>query len=124
MVLVDTNIWIQLYQKKGSPIGEILWALVAKNEAAVCGQTWVEFLGGFRKEEERKHFEKSFRAFPFLETTQEAFQRASDLLAKYPRLGSGDAIIAATAITTESSLMTFDKDFHPLTKEGLLLLEI
>ncbi len=124
MVLVDTNIWIQLYHTKETSVGELLWALVAKNEAAVCGQTWVEFLGGFRKEEERKHFEKSFHAFPFIETSREAFQLAADLLAKHPRLGSGDAIIAATAITTESYLMTLDKDFQPLTREGLLLVDI
>lgn len=122
MVLVDTNIWIQLYHKKETRLGELLWDLVAKNQAAICGQIWVEFLGGFRKPEERKHFEKSFRAFPFVETTLKAFQLAADCLARHPKLGSGDAIIAATAITTECPLMTLDKDFQPLEKEGLKLL--
>lgn len=121
MVLVDTNIWIQLYQKKETTIGELLWALVAKNEAAVCGQIWVEFLGGFRKTEERRHFEKAFRAFPFMETTFEAFQLAAEILAVHPQLGSGDAIIAATSLANECSLLTLDKDFQPLVKEGLSL---
>lgn len=124
MVLVDTNIWIQLYQKKETRLGELLWDLVAKNEAAVCGQIWVEFLGGFRKEEERKHFEKSFHAFPFIETGFRAFQLAAEILSDYPKLGSGDAIIAATAIIEECLLLTLDKDFQLLTKEGLTLLPI
>ena len=121
MVLIDTSVWIQLYRKKTTTLGELLWALAAKNEAAVCGQIWVEFLGGFKKELERKRFEKSLQAFRFLETTFAAYQLASDLAAQYPQLGASDAIIAATAMTQNCSLLTLDRDFKPLQARGLAI---
>lgn len=122
MVLIDTSIWISLYRREKAGIGDLLWSLVAKNEAAVCGHIFVEFLGGFRKEQDRKEFEKKFDAFPFLETSREAYRLAADLLALHPSLGSGDAIIGATAIMNQTPLMTHDKDFLSLRKQGLELL--
>ncbi len=121
MVLVDTSIWISLFRKEKSGIGQKMWALVADNKAAICGQIWVEYLGGFRKEQDRRHHERALKDFPFLETTRETFERAADLLGNYPRLGPGDAIIAATAIKTKSPLFTLDRDFRSLTAEGLAL---
>jgi predicted nucleic acid-binding protein len=121
MVLVDTSIWIGLFRKRDTEIGEKIWALAANNEAAVAGPIWVEFLGGFRQPSIRKGYEEKFRAFPFLETTREAWDLAAELLAAYPRLGAGDAVIAATAITSDAQLWTMDKDFAALVESGLRL---
>lgn len=121
MVLVDTSVWIALYRKKGAEIGQQIWMLVARNEAAVCGQIWVEFLGGFRQQAARKSYEEKLRAYPFLQTTRAAYDLAAELLAVHPRLGAGDAIIAATAITSEAALWTTDNDFDDLRGQGLHL---
>lgn len=121
MVLIDTSVWIALYRKKKTEIGKKLWALVVENQAALCGQVWVEFIGGFREEPMRRIYEKSFRAFPFLETNRKTFELAANLLAEHPRLGSGDAIIAATAIACRAPLLTLDKDFRALASRGLEL---
>jgi predicted nucleic acid-binding protein len=121
MVLVDTSVWIALYRKRQSELGQTLWMLAARNEAAVSGQVWVEFLGGFRKQTVRSTYQTKLRAYPFLETTREAYDLAAELLAAHPRLGAGDAIIAATAITTRSALFTTDRDFDALTQAGLRL---
>lgn len=56
--------------------------------------------------------ENSLRAFPFIETTRRAYGIAADLLAKYPRLGPGDAIIGATAIDGGCPLLTLDRDLE------------
>lgn len=122
MVLVDTSIWIGLYRQRNSQIGELVWSLVAKNEAAICGQIYVEFIGGFRNQKTREEFSHSFLNFPFIEMTRSIYQLAAELLAQFPRLGAGDAIIAATAINSNTPLLTFDKDFLVLEKEGLQLL--
>lgn len=121
MVLVDTSIWIGLFRKRNAEIGQKIWMLAARNEAAVAGPIWVEFLGGFRQEPVRKAYEEKFRAYPFLVTTRKAWDLAADLLAAHPRLGSGDAIIAATAITSDAALWTTDKDFDVLRDRGLRL---
>ncbi len=119
MVLVDTSIWIALYRKKGAEIGQKIWMLAARNEAAVAGQIWVEFLGGFREQSIRDAYAEKLRAYPFLETTRAAYDLAADLLAAHPRLGAGDAIIAATAITSDAALWTADRDFDQLLDRGL-----
>ena len=121
MVLIDTSVWISLYRKEKVSIGQKMWLLVAENRAALCGQVWVEYLSGFRKESERRTHEKSLQSFPFLETTRKAYEIAADLLAAYPRLGPGNSIIAATAMASDSLLFTLDKDFSALTREGLRL---
>jgi len=119
MVLVDTSIWISLYRKKGAEIGQKIWMLAARNEAAVAGQIWVEFLGGFRAQSIRDAYAEKLRAYPFLETTRAAYDLAADLLAAHPRLGASDAIIAATAITSDAALWTADRDFDQLHDRGL-----
>lgn len=121
MVLVDTSIWISLYRKKSAEIGQKIWMLAARNEAAVAGQIWVEFLGGFREQSIREAYEEKLRAYPFLETTRAAYDLAAGLLAGHPRLGAGDAIIAATAITADAALWTADRDFDDLLGRGLRL---
>ena len=121
MVLVDTTIWIALYRSRALEIGQKIWMLVGRNEAAVAGQIWVEFLGGFRDRAKRHTYEEKLRAYPFLETTREAYDLAADLLAAHQRLGAGDAIIAATAITSDAALWTADRDFDELVTDGLRL---
>lgn len=121
MVLIDTSVWISLYRKQESELAQKLWMLAARNEAAVSGQVWVEFLGGLRKQAVRMGYQNKLRAYPFLETTRAAYDLAADLLAAYPRLGAGDAIIAATAMETESALFTTDADFQALAARGLIL---
>ncbi|MBI2335438.1 MAG: PIN domain-containing protein [Deltaproteobacteria bacterium] len=121
MVLVDTSVWISLFRKENDKLGQKMWVLISENRAAFCGQVWVEFIGGFRKETERREHEKALRSFPFLETNLKAYQLAAHLLAKYPHLGSGDAIIAATALENKVPLLTLDKDFFTISTEGLKL---
>ncbi|HEX6095670.1 MAG TPA: PIN domain-containing protein [Thermoanaerobaculia bacterium] len=121
MVIVDTSIWISLYRKKSAEIGHLLWMLTARNEAAVTGQIWVEFLGGFRDRATRTSYSEKLRAFPFVETGRDAYDLAAELLAAHPRLGAGDAIIAATAITSGAALWTADADFNDLRADGLTL---
>ena len=121
MVLVDTSIWIALYRSRALEIGQKIWMLVGRNEAAVAGQIWVEFLAGFRDQATRSAYEDKLRAYPFLDTAREAYDLAANLLATHPRLGAGDAIIAATAITSDAALWTADRDFDELVPDGLRL---
>ena len=124
MVLIDTSIWIQLYRSKNSPLGEILWRLAAANDAMICGQIYVEFIGGFRKAKQHQEFGESFLQFPFLSTNQDIFIQAASLLSQWPRLGSGDAIIAATAMAHDVPLLTLDRDFRDLEPMGLTLFSL
>ncbi len=37
MVIVDTSTWISLYREKDAELGQMIWMLTARNEAAVTG---------------------------------------------------------------------------------------
>lgn len=121
MVLVDTSVWIALCRRESDTVGQKILALVSANGAALCGQVWVEYLGGFRKREERLFHEKALKNFPFIEQTRSVFEKAAELWSFHPRLGPGDAIIAATCIIAKTPLFTLDKDFFTLEGDGLLL---
>ena len=121
MVIVDTSIWISLYRKKSAELGQVIWMLTSRNEAAIVGQVWVEFLGGFRDRSTRAAYAEKLGAFPFIETDRAAYELAADLLAAHPRLGAGDAIIAGTAMTSGATLWTTDTDFDDLAANGLQL---
>jgi predicted nucleic acid-binding protein len=95
--------------------------LAAANDAAVTGQIWVEFLGGFRKNDLRRNYQELMAAYPFIETSRAAYDLAAELAGAHPRLGAGDAIIAATAITAGAQLWTLDDDFGVLRDVGLKL---
>lgn len=102
-------------------MGERIVMLVTRNEAAITGQIQVEFLGGFRNASMRAAYAEKLRAYPFIETKPAAYDLATELLATHPRLGAGDAIIAATAIVSGASLWTTDGDFEDLAARGLHL---
>jgi predicted nucleic acid-binding protein len=124
MVLIDTSVWISLYRKKPTPIGELIWMLVTGGEAAVCGQTLVEFLGGFRKQVDFQNYKDRFQALPFIESTLETFLLAAELHAAEPSFGPGDAVIAATAIQSKTPLLSLDQDFKKFCQYGLDLFPI
>ena len=119
MILVDTSVWIQLYRKRNAPLGERVWALVGENEAATCGQIYIEFLSGFKKKDEFAFYEERLSRFPWLETNQKVFQVAAKIAAKHRGLGLGDAMIAASALVWKVPLLTLDKGFRAARIDGL-----
>ncbi|MBF0493413.1 MAG: PIN domain-containing protein [Deltaproteobacteria bacterium] len=121
MVLIDTSVWISLFRKRESDLGLKMWSLLHDNLIAICGQVLVEYVGGFRNEIERKNQEKKMLLFPFLDSPLQVYRIACSLMAKYPRLGASDSIIAATAMHHKALLFTLDKDFSVLEPEGLKL---
>lgn len=121
MVLIDTSIWISLYRKQSARVAQRLTSLTAANRAAVCGQVWVEFLGGFRDSRKRAAYGDVMDGYPWLDTPREAFELAAEWSAEFPALGPGDTIIAATAVTHDVPLLTLDRQFDSLVKKGLLV---
>jgi predicted nucleic acid-binding protein len=124
VVLIDTSIWIALYRKRSRALGQRLWQLAARNEAAVCGQVWVEFIGGFRNGEKRAQFADQLRAYPWLDTPRAACELAADWCASHPSLGAGDTLIAASAVINGAELMTLDSGFTALRSVGLKVVEL
>lgn len=119
MVVVDTSVWIGLYRKQSAIVARRLSQLVARNEAAVCGPVWVEFVGGFRSPQRREEYAEMLGAYPWLDTPRHAFELAATWCATYAKVAPGEAIIAATAFVHDAALLTTDRDFGLLGAEGL-----
>src|SRR5436309_671108 len=56
--------------------------LAARDEAAVCGQVWVEFIGGFRRRLRHEHYAQEMRGYRWLQTPRAAFELAAQWLAR------------------------------------------
>lgn len=119
MVLVDTSIFISLHRHRSARIAQRLQQLANRNEAAVCGFVWVEFVGGFRSRKVRGRIAEMLKAYPWLDSPRQVFELAADWVADYRGIGAGDAIIAATAYLNDAKLMTIDKGLLALTATGL-----
>jgi predicted nucleic acid-binding protein len=107
-MLFDSNIVI--YAQK--PEHGDLRQLIAKNRATVSAITCLEVLGYHRlTEDDRKDFEAFFASTTILPISDEVLQQAIKLR-QTKKMSLGDAIIAATALVFDETLVTRNaKDF-------------
>jgi predicted nucleic acid-binding protein len=124
MVCVDTSVLIAHHRNPRGAAAARLRALVDANEAAICGQVWVEFVGGYRNARRRSLIAGLLREFPCLDTSRDAFELAAEWVATHRAIGPGDAIIAATAVSNDVPLLTIDRGFEVLAGAGLVLLPL
>ena len=123
LVLVDTSAWIRVFRGETKGLSDVLEKLILANTAAFCPQTYAEYLGGFKKQTLFQELTRQVESFPFLDTTLEAARTAARLMSHVKGLGSGDALIAATAMVHQAELLTFDHGFAPLSRYGLVFHE-
>jgi predicted nucleic acid-binding protein len=116
-MLFDSNIII--YAQK--PEHGELRQLIARNRAAVSAITCLEVLGYHRlAEEDRKDFEALFAATKVLPISDDVLRQAIKLR-QAKKMSLGDALIAATAVVYDETLVTRNaQDFAWVT--GLKLL--
>ena len=121
MVCVDSSVFIAVHRQPKDPLAMRLTELVSEREAALCGQVWVELVGGFRSERRRRLVREGFEEYPWLDTTRKAYELAAEWVATVRGIGAGDAIIAATAFVNNCPLFTVDQSFQALRSAGLKL---
>jgi predicted nucleic acid-binding protein len=122
MVLVDTSVWIGLYRAQESATGKAMRGLISRNEVAICGPVFVEYVGGFKSSTLRRMQIDLMRSLHWLDTTRTILERAAEWLGRSKHVGAVDAIVASTAFEFDIPLLTFDKDFEELKRFGVELL--
>lgn len=113
-VLVDTGPIIQALRQH-QPTVQLLRGLGATDRIAISVITRLEIFAGMQNEE-RYATQKFLSRFIAYDVNRAIAERAGTLIATYRRLGYTigvpDAVIAATAITHQTPLLTFNaKDF-------------
>jgi predicted nucleic acid-binding protein len=105
-MLIDSNIII--YASR--PEHQSLRDLIAEHAPAVSAVSYVEVLGYHRlTEEDRQHFESFFAASRIIPISQDVLDQAIRLR-QLRRMTLGDALIAATALTHDLTLVTRNID--------------
>ncbi|MBD2184769.1 type II toxin-antitoxin system VapC family toxin [Planktothrix sp. FACHB-1355] len=101
-MLIDSNIIIYASQAEYPHIRQF----IGENDIAVSALSYVEVLGYHRlTEESRLYFEEFFRIVEVLPISQAVLAR-SVTLRQMRRMTLGDAIIAATALVYDRTLVT------------------
>lgn len=125
MVVVDTSVWIDFFNKPEMEGNSLLEELIRnQNRAAVCGVILQEILQGIR---ERKSFELTRQRLlflPFLESPREVHLLAASIYRDLRKRGVTvpyvDAAIAAIAIRHGFPLFTRDDHFTEIARQSKL----
>ncbi len=116
-MLFDSNIVIYAQNPEHGKLRQA----IAGNRAAVSAITYLEVLGYHRlAEEDRKDFEALFASTKILPISDEVLRQAVKLR-QMKKMSLGDAIIAATALLYDETLVTRNaKDFAWISGLNLL----
>ena len=122
-VLVDSNFYISRHRAEGDPFLE-LDALGELWEPVTCGMVVLEVLRGFRNESECQYYREAFAVMSCVPTTDRIWDSATDLLRALSRKGftlpPQDALIAASALSIDAPVLTFDAHFKLIPKLTVL----
>jgi predicted nucleic acid-binding protein len=124
VVLVDTSIWIDFFQRPASPYIEKLESLIRdNNRAVICGIILQEILQGIKDDRSYTLAKERLSVFPFINTSKETYIYASSLYRTIYRtmrkkgitIPPADATIAAIAVSNGIPLFTNDEHFKIIT---------
>lgn len=119
IVIVDTDILIDAGLKIDKPIN-YLQRLEQDNTIGISVITQMELIVGCRNKKELNSLDKFLRRFEIITTNKTIIDKSIELLKNY-RLSHGlliaDALIAATALTMNVSLLTKNKKDYQFIKD-------
>lgn len=113
MILIDTNILIEIYKNNTSIVETV--KKIGQNNIAISDITCAELYFGARNKKELQIIAKDLKKLEILHINAEISQKAVALVEKYAlshKLSIPDALITATAIYHSLTLYTLNvKDF-------------
>ena len=118
MVIADTSVWIQFFNRPRSPEKRAIDALIDVDELALVGVGLAELLQGCRSQAERATLNEALLALPYLEVVQltwiKAGEISSSLLRKGVTLPMSDLLLAAMALEHRCHIYSLDAHFNKI----------
>ncbi len=112
-VLVDSNFYITRQRAGLDPFAEL--APTAVWEPVTCGIVMLEVLRGAGPERVFQHYRATFEVMTCIATTGRIWMSATEILRTLARRGYTipvpDALIAASALSIDAPVLTFDAHF-------------
>ena len=129
MIVVDTTVWIDFLEARGTAFDQHLTELIEEQAPiSLIDIVYTEVLQGIRDEEIFQLTRMSLRAHPILRPRGlETFETAANLYRKARRRGltirrSVDCLIAATCLETGAEIYHNDRDFDALARVSDLVI--
>ena len=129
MIVVDTTVWIDFLEERGTPFGSHFQKLVEEGASlALTDIIYCEVLQGIREESTYRRTREILRSYPILRVRGlKTFDRASAIYRECRKKGltirsTVDCQIAATCLEADAELYHNDRDFDAIAKvSGLKL---
>lgn len=122
LVLVDTSVWIEFFNRPLSREAQMVKELLEADRVALAGAVLTELIHGARSPKERELLARTLSILPFLEPDREDWLRAgfllNDLRGRGLTLPVTDAILAQLCLRHRLALFSLDHHFNRI--EGLL----
>jgi predicted nucleic acid-binding protein len=123
VIVVDTSVWIDVLNERGSPQAQRCVELIEGGEPiALTDVVFTEILQGFRSDREARLVESHLKAFPVLRLDGlDDFALAAELYHRARRAGvtirkTLDCLIAAPCVRTGAPILHSDADFDRLAE--------
>jgi predicted nucleic acid-binding protein len=117
LVLPDSNFYISCARAGTDPFRE-LDARSDDYEFATCGTVVLEVCRGRRDPNVLRRFQEAFGVMIFVPTSSQIWERATQLAWSLDRRGAvlppQDLLIAAHALQTDATVLTYDTHFHAI----------
>ncbi|MFZ5875803.1 MAG: type II toxin-antitoxin system VapC family toxin [Nitrospirota bacterium] len=120
MVIADTSVWIEFFNRPQSVEKRNLDLLIDGDEVALIGVVLAELLQGCRAAKDRHEVTEAMLALPYIELTQTTWIRTGDLSSDLLRRGLTvpipDLIIAAVALEHDCQVYSRDRHFQHIPR--------
>lgn len=120
-VMLDTTAWIDFLRAGSGALGEAARKLIAADRAVLCGVVVAELVHGYKGEREQAQLRKLLDTIPRLDTIEEDWDNAGNLLRRLKEKGVTvpltDAIVAVVAQRYSIAVLTADAHFRHLEVE-------
>jgi len=115
LVLVDTSVWIEYFQRKNALIEKEMDGLLRSEEVATAGLVLAELRRGCRTPSQVRLMLDAMEPLLYLESDRTSWLKAGEIAAEASARGYkmevGDCLLAAVVLREGCSLFTLDRTF-------------
>ena len=115
LVLVDTSVWIEYFQRKDALIEKEMDGLLRSQEVATAGLVLTELRRGCRTPNQLRLVLDAMEPLSYFECDRTSWLKAGEMAAQASargyQLAVGDCLLAALALREGCALFSLDRDF-------------
>jgi predicted nucleic acid-binding protein len=120
VVIVDTSVWIEFFDRNNPSVRGDLETLLRQEEVATAGMVLAELRRGCRSAPQVRGLLQAMEPLVYLEADRNSWLRAGELVAECSargfQVGIADCLLAALAMRESASIFTLDRDFERIPR--------